>query len=295
MKRLRQFAYSEPATLDEAVAALASGGEDARVLAGGTDLIVDMKTERLPTSAVVNIKKIPGLTGIDDLGEATRIGALTKVTAIEGSQLVQQRHPALVDAASVLASPPVRALATIGGNVGRASPASDLGPALIVSAASARIRGTMGEREELVEGLYVGPGQTSLTCSDIITDFIIPSPPVGFGSGHVKLGKRGGGTDIAMAGTSASVVIEDGVVRDCKIALASLGPIPFRAPTAEAALSGQAPTEETLGAAAEAAAEDASPIGDVRASASYRATLARVLTLRALRAAVASSGGWVVA
>ena len=81
MKRLRQFSYSEPANLDEAVAALASGGEGARVLAGGTDLIVDMKTGRLPTAAVVNIKKIPGLSGIDDLGESTRIGALTKVTA----------------------------------------------------------------------------------------------------------------------------------------------------------------------------------------------------------------------
>ena len=295
MKRLRQFAYSEPATLGEAVAALASGGEHARVLAGGTDLIVDMKIGRLPTSAVVNIKRIPGLSGIDDLGEATRIGALTKVTAIEESSLVQERHPALVDASSILASPPVRALATIGGNVGRASPASDLGPALIVSGASARIRGTSGEREELVESLYVGPGQTSLASSDIITDFIIPSPPEGFGSSHVKLGKRGGGTDIAMAGTAASVVIGDGVFCQCKIALASLGPIPFRASGAEAALLGQAPTEDTLQAAADAAVRDASPIGDVRASASYRATLARVLTLRALRAAVASAGGAVVA
>lgn len=289
MKRLKDFAYQEPTTLDEAVAALAEGGDTARVLAGGTDLIVDLKIERLPTTAVVNIKRIPGLSGIDDLGEASRIGALTKVTDIEASTLVAERHPALSQAASLLASPPVRALATIGGNVGRASPASDLGPALMVSGASARIRGTAGDREELVEALYTGPGTTSLACSDIITDFIIPKPAVGCGSAHVKLGKRGSGTDIAMAGAAASVVIAEGVITEGKIALASLGPIPFRATAAEEVLRGRPAAEETIAAAAEAAAGDASPIGDIRASASYRTTLARVLTLRALRAAIASS------
>ena len=289
MKRLKEFAYHEPATLDEAIAVLSGGGEGTRVLAGGTDLIVDMKTERLPTTAVVNIKRIPGLAGIDDLGDATRIGALTKVTDIEESSLVRERHPALAQAASVLASPPVRALATIGGNVGRASPASDLGPALIVFSAVARIRGMAGERDELVEDLYTGPGQTSLVASDLITEFIIPIPPLGSGSAHVKLGKRGGGTDIAMAGASASVVIDDGATEECKIALASLGPIPFRATVAEATLLGEEPTEDALAAAAEAAAGEANPIDDIRASASYRTTLARVLTLRVLRAAVASA------
>lgn len=291
MKRLKSFAYSEPETLDEAVAALSAGGDTARVLAGGTDLIVDMKIERLPTTAVVNIKKIPGLSGIEDEGTRTRIGALTKVTEIENSVVVRERHPALAQAASILASPPVRALATIGGNVGRASPASDLGPALIVSRASVQIRGAAGEREQLVESIYTGPGQTSLAYSDIITGFTIPSPPAGFGSAHVKLGKRGSGTDIAMAGASVSVVIDNGLIGECMVALASLGPLPFRAETAEAALLGQAPSQATLEAAAEAAAAAASPIGDVRASASYRTTLARVLTLRALRAAIESATG----
>ena len=180
MKRLKQFAYHEPTTLADAIGALAAGGPTARVLAGGTDLIVDMKIDRLPTTAVVNIKRIPGLVGIEDLGDATRIGALTKVTDVEESTLVKERHPALAAAASILASPPVRALATIGGNVGRASPASDLGPALIVSDARARIRGVEGQRDILVEDLYIGPGQTSLACSDIITDLVVPNPSPGF-------------------------------------------------------------------------------------------------------------------
>ncbi|MGB5169170.1 MAG: xanthine dehydrogenase family protein subunit M, partial [Acidimicrobiia bacterium] len=284
MKRLREFEYYEPASLDEAVQLLSTAGDGARVLAGGTDLVVDMKTGRMRPSTVVNLKGISGLSGVEDDGGGTRIGALTKVPVLEASPLVQQRHPALAQAASILASPPVRALATIGGNVGRASPASDLGPALIVHDAHAIIAGVGGSRDELVEDLYVGPGETSLVPSDIITHFILVQPPPGFGSAHVKLGKRGSGTDIALAGVSASVVIGDGgVVVDCRIALASLGPTPFRATGTESLLRSKVPTEALLAAAAESASGEAKPIGDMRASASYRTRLARVLTLRALQ------------
>jgi carbon-monoxide dehydrogenase medium subunit len=296
LKRLREFEYHEPVSLDEAVRLLADAGEGARVLAGGTDLIVDMKTGRMRPSTVVNLKRIPGLAKIDDDEGNTRIGALTKVPAVEDSRLVQQRHPALAQAASILASPPVRALATIGGNVGRASPASDLGPALIVHEARAAITGTGGSRDELVEDLYVGPSATSLAASDIITHFTLPAPPSGFGSAHAKLGKRGSGTDIALAGASASVVIGDsGEILDCRIALASLGPTPFRALATESLLRSEFPTEVLLAAAAESAGREARPISDMRASASYRRRLARVLTLRALRGAIESAGVRVAA
>ena len=296
MKRLREFEYYEPASLDEAVQLLSTAGDGARVLAGGTDLVVDMKTGRMRPSTVVNLKRISGLNGVEDDGGGTRIGALTKVPVLEASPLVQQRHPALAQAASILASPPVRALATIGGNVGRASPASDLGPALMVHDAHAIIAGVGGSRDELVEDLYVGPGETSLVPSDIITHFILPQPPPGFGSAHVKLGKRGSGTDIALAGVSASVVIGDGgVVVDCRIALASLGPTPFRATGTESLLRSGLPTEALLAAAAESASGEAKPIGDMRASASYRTRLARVLTLRALQGAIESAGMRVAA
>lgn len=292
MKRLKDFEYHDPTTLGEAVAILAEAPGDARVLAGGTDLIVDMKIERLQPQTVVNLKRIPDLAGITEVDGGIRIGALTKVTAVEASQLVAGRHNALHTAASILASPPVRSLATIGGNVGRASPASDLGPALIVSSATASIVGTEGSRDVLVQDLYTGPGTTSLAASDIITSFFLPDPPAGFGSSHVKMGKRGSGTDIALAGVSASLVIGgDGRVTECKVALASLGPIPMRAPQAEDALIGRFPTEEVLAEAAEMASADATPIGDMRASAEYRSTLARVLSHRVLRNAVAAARG----
>ncbi len=296
MKRLKDFDYHEPVTLDEAVSILAAAPDDARVLAGGTDLIVDLKIERLQPSTIVNIKAIPGLDEIELVEGGIRIGALTKVTVLENSVVVANRHPALAVAASILASPPVRALATVGGNVGRASPASDLGPALIVSGAVATVAGSGGTREELVEDLYSGPGTTTLVSSDIITSFFLPDPPAGFGSAHVKLGKRGSGTDIALAGVSASVVIgADGTVTECKIALASLAPIPMRARSTERVLVGKVPTEDVLAEVAQAASVEAKPIGDMRASVEYRTTLARVLTHRVLREAVRTAGGEVAA
>lgn len=296
MKRLRAFDYHEPSTVAEAIDLLVAAPDDARVLAGGTDLIVDMKTGRIRPSTLVNLKRISELSGIEAVEGGIRVGALTKVTDVEVSSLVQERCPGLAEAASVLASPPVRALATIGGNVGRASPASDLGPALIVHQAMANIQGRGGARVELIEELYVGPGSTTLASSDIITSIILPDPPPGFGSAHVKLGKRGSGTDIALAGVSASVVLGGrGQIIDCRIALASLGPVPFRATASETLLKSEMPSETALAGAAACAASEARPIDDMRASASYRTTLARVLTLRALRRAVASAGGEVAA
>ena len=294
MKRLHHFAYHEPATLDEAIASLAAAGDTARVIAGGTDLIVDMKIGRMTPAAVVNIKRIPDLVGVEEVDGGIRIGALTKVTAVEASSLVQSRHPAVYQAASILASPPVRALATIGGNVGRASPASDLGPALIVSGAVVTVAGSDGMRDHAVEDLYTGPGATILANTDIITSFFLPDPPPRFGSAHAKVGKRGSGTDIALAGSSASVVLaDDGEVVDCRIALASLGPIPMRAPATEALLRGKVVSPELILAAGKSAGAEAKPIGDMRASAEYRVRLAEVLTKRVLTAAVELAGAEV--
>lgn len=291
MKRLGDFTYHEPASLDEAIADLVAAGGSGRVIAGGTDLIVDMKIGRMTPTAVVNIKGISDLAGIEEIDGGIRIGALTKVTLIGESALIAARHSAVSQAASILASPPVRALATVGGNVGRASPASDLGPALIVSGAIASVIGSDGAREYLVEDLYAGPGATILGNTDIITSFFIPDPPVRFGSAHAKVGKRGSGTDIALAGVSASIELgEDGEVVDCRIALASLGPTPMRAPAAEAVLRGNTISAELIVSAATAARTDARPIGDMRASAGYRTTLAEVLTRRVLTAAVELAG-----
>ncbi|NQV06234.1 xanthine dehydrogenase family protein subunit M [bacterium] len=287
MQRLRRFEYHEPATIDEATGILAAAGDDARVLAGGTDLVIDMKTGRMRPSTVVNLKGITGLAGIEEAEGGVRIGALTKVTAVEASELVARRCPALNQAAAVLASPSVRVLATIGGNIGRASPASDLGPPLIVHGATVAVESPEGPREDLVEDLYVGPVTTTLASHEIITSVFIPATPRRFGSAHLKIGSRGGGTDISMVGVSAAMTLDaDGSIVDAVIALASVAPTPMRAPDAEGALIGETPSEEVFAAAATAAAGECRPISDLRASASHRVALVRVLTTRALSAAL---------
>ncbi len=290
VKRLRHFTYFEPATLEDATETLAAAGNDACALAGGTDLVVDMKTGRMRPAAVINLKRFPGLSGIEPDVGGTRIGALTKVTAIELSSLIQDQHPALAEAAAVLASPPVRGLATIGGNIARASPASDLAPPLIVHRAIATIEDRDGSRDQPIEGLFVGPGITTLAVHDIITSIFVPESPPRFGSAHLKIGIRGSGTDMAMVGVSAGLALDDsGAIEDVRIVLASVAPIPLRALEAETVLVGGEPSQEALAAAAEIASGECRPISDLRASASHRLALVRVLTLRVLRAALASA------
>lgn len=292
MKRLREFAYFEPADLDEAVGILAEAGAGARPLAGGTDLVVDMKMGRMRPPTVVNLKHIPGLEGVRRDDGGTRIGALTKVRTIAVSSLIQEQHRALADAAGVLAPPPVRALATIGGNLGRASPASDLAPPLIVHKAIAAIESGDGSRDEPVEDLFVGPGATTLSSHDIITSVFVPDSAPGFGSAHLKIGTRGSGTDIAIVGVSAGAALDDaGLITSARVVLASVAPTPMRAFEAEQLLNGMAPSDDVLAAAAEAAAGECRPISDLRASASHRLALARVLTFRVLRAALAAAHG----
>ena len=290
MKRLREFAYFEPASLEEAIETLGAAGSNVRVLAGGTDLVVDMKTGRMRPSVVVNLKRIPGLAGIKTGAGGSRIGALTKVGTIEHSSLVRERHRALAEAAGVLASPPVRGLATIGGNIGRASPASDLAPPLIVHRAIATIAGRDGPRDEPIEDLFVGPGTTTLAANDIITSIFVPDSASRFGSAHLKIGARGGGTDIAMVGACAGVTLDNsGLITGARIVLASVAPTPIRALEAEHVLEGVEVSEGVLATAADAAAGECRPISDLRTSASHRLALARVLTRRALRAALAAA------
>ena len=290
MNRLRPFELHQPATIDEAVRLLAAR-PGACPLAGGTDLLVDMKLGRARPPVVVNLKRIPGLDGVEQFAGGTRIGALAPIGALAASPLIGERYPALGQACRALATQPVRNLATIGGNLGRGSPASDMAPPLIVHGARVEIAGPAGRRTVPVEELHVGPGISCLTPGEIITAVVIPEPPPGSGSAFRKIGKRGGGWDIALVGCAAAVVLgERGEVVAARIALASVAPTPLRARAAEARLVGGVPAEALLAEAAATAAGETRPISDVRASAAYRRTLARVLVLRTLREAVTLAG-----
>ena len=287
MKRLRPFALYQPTSVREAVELLAAQGGEARVLAGGTDLLVDMKLGRVRPPAVINLKRIKGLDRIDRVEGGIRIGSLVPISAIESSALVQRKHNALWQASRVLATQPVRNLATIGGNLGRASPASDMAPPLIIHGSLIEIEGVKGSRLVPAEAFHSGPGASCLTPDEIITSVLLPEPTGRTGSAYRKLGKRGGGWDIALVGVGVGIRLDKtGEIADARIVLASVGPTPLRALTAEAGLRGAVPTEESLAEAAQTAAAETRPITDLRATASYRRSLARVLTLRTLRDAL---------
>jgi CO/xanthine dehydrogenase FAD-binding subunit len=224
VKRLRRFDFYEPTSVREAVALLTAEGGGARVLSGGTDLLVDMKLGKARPSSVVNLKGIEGLDRIDRVDGGTRIGSLVRIRDVESSPIVQEKHHALWQACRVLGPRPVRNLATIGGNLGRASPASDTAPPLIVHGAVVLVEGPEGSRALPVEQFHRAPGSTHLASCEIITAVFLPDPAAGTGTAYRKLGKRGGGWDIALVGVAAGIVLNaGGEVTDVRIALGSVG------------------------------------------------------------------------
>jgi len=284
MKRIRPFRYFEVRTVAEAVGVLAKEGDGAYPLAGGTDLLVRMKLGNLAPGALVNLKRIEGLDRIErEFGGGIRIGPLVSISAIEHSPLVFASHRALAEAAGVLGSPSIRNLGTLGGNIGRASPASDMAPSLIVLRARVRAEGPRGEREVEIGEFFKGPGATVLLSGEMITSFLLPGMAPGSGASYERLGRREG-MDCALVGAAAFMALseKDGGVKDARVALASVAPVPLRAMKAEEVLLSGSLTEERMREAARAAASDCFPISDMRASGSYRTEMVRVLTYRAL-------------
>lgn len=287
MKRLKPFAYFEPATLAEASKILIDQGSGAYYLAGGTDLLVRMKRGEINPSALINLKSIDGINRIEpDTEKGLQIGALTKISSLEYSSFVRSAYPVLAEAAGILGSPSIRNLATLGGNIGRASPASDLAPALMVLMTRLLIDGPEGKKEFPLESIFSGPGKTTLKPGELITSFFVPKTAARSGAAYVRLGRRRG-MDCALVGVAASLVlsVKIGDVQEARIALASVAPVPIRARKAEAELLSGPLTEERIRKAAAAAAFDSMPVSDMRASSSYRKEMVKVLTIRAIEQA----------
>lgn len=205
MKRLMPFEYREAKSLGEAIEILAGEGPRALLLAGGTDLLVRMKQGVLTPSHLVNLKRVAGLDRIErPAAGGLTIGALTPIAEVERSELIRQGHPVLTQAAGLLGSPSIRRLATLGGNVGRASPAADMVPALIVLKARIIAEGPAGEKEIPVDAFFKGPGQTVLGPTEIITAIFLPDPAGAAGAAYLKLGRREG-MDCALVGVAAAL------------------------------------------------------------------------------------------
>lgn len=294
MKRLKQFSYFEPLTIKEAVEILAEKGSGAYLLAGGTDLLVRMKREDITPTALVNLKRINALNEIKSDKNGIRIGALSSISSIENSQAIRRSYPVLSQSAGTLGTRSIRNLATIGGNIGRASPASDMSPALIVLQAKVAAQGPSGKREMEIENIFTGPGATSLSSGEIITSFILPNMAPNTGAAYLKMGRRSGGGDCALVGVAVLLTMSNGEAGDIRIVFSSVGPKPMRARHAEEVIMSGTLTEERMKEAARTAEGEMSPITDMRCSASYRRELIRVLTFRALQEAQQKAQGGIV-
>lgn len=280
-----------PRSVEETCALLSQHGEDAEVVAGGTDLFVKMKQRRDVPSVLINIKRIAGLDRIDyDTEEGMHIGPLTTVQAIKDSDLIARHFPVLSEAAGVLGTAQVRNLGTIGGNLGNASPSAEFAPPLLILNASVRCRGGGGERMVPVDGFFVGPGKSALETDEVITDISVPKPPPGAQCAYLKHSLRR--MDVAMASSSVFILLDGDKCRDARIALGAVAPTVFRARRAEEALIGQrlagdSSESELLEDVAQAAVEESRPIDDIRGYASYRRKVIAMLVRHGLEHVIA--------
>jgi len=280
IRRLPKFSYHTPAAISEALELLSAHGRDAKLLAGGTDLLLAMKKRASVPSHLINLKTIPGLSGIRADAKGITIGALTTIAEIERSALVQEAYSPLGDAARVMASPQIRTLATVGGNLVSAVPSADMAPPLMVLSAQVHITGLSSERTCPVEALFAGPSTCTLGPTDIVTHITIPAPK---GKGvYLKLMRRGA-LDLALVGVAAYVSLDaNRVCNDVRIALGAVAPTPIRAAAAEGVLRRKALTEGLAAEAGKVSGAECKPITDIRATQGYRRSMVEVLTKRAL-------------
>lgn len=279
---MKPFDYLAPATLDEALRALA-GNQDARVLAGGTDLLVQLKTGRRETSLVVDVKRIPELMAIRMEEGGLRLGAAAPCIRVATHPDVVANYPSLVEIASLIGGTAIQGRASIGGNLCNAAPSADAVPLLIALSAVARVAGPNGMREIPVEAFCVAPGKNAMAPGEFLVELFLPRPAAGFRAHYLRFIPRNE-MDIAVVGVGVSATVTDGKITAARLALAAVGPTPLFVPEVSEALVGQAPTAELIAKAAAIAEAAAKPISDMRAPADYRRHLCGVLSRRALSA-----------
>jgi carbon-monoxide dehydrogenase medium subunit len=284
---MRPFEYFEPKTVGEAVSLLGRYAHRANLLAGGTDLLVEIKAQLKTPDYVINIKKILDLDYLR-FEEATglRFGSLATIRRLETSPVVAEKYAGLAQAASEVGSIQIRNRATVAGNICRASPSADTLPPLIADGARVKVVGPQGERTVLLEDFFTGPGTTVLARDEVLVEITVPAPPAHTGKSYIKHGRRKA-MELATVGVAVSLTMADGLCQEIRIVLGAVAPTPIRARQAEQRVRGQALDPGVITAAAEAAMAEARPISDVRGSAGYRREMVRVLTGRAIARAAA--------
>jgi carbon-monoxide dehydrogenase medium subunit len=285
---LHPFAYVAPKTVDEAVAVLDKHGDRARPIAGGTDLLVQVRGGRFDLDAVVDIKKIPELVAIKNGRSGLEFGAGVPCYQLYENKELSAEYPGIMDAASLIGGIQIQSRAGLGGNLCNATPSGDgIGP-LIVHYGTAVIAGPKGRRELPVEEFCTGPGKNALNKGELLVSLKFPKPSATFGAAYERFIPRNE-MDIAVAGVAVSVELSSDkkTIQKARVALASVAPTPVLAEAAGAALVGKSADDEAaINAAGAAAAKAARPISDMRGTIEQRKHLVEVLTKRMIKKAV---------
>ncbi|MBM3943116.1 MAG: xanthine dehydrogenase family protein subunit M [SAR202 cluster bacterium] len=290
---MMEFQFHQPASLAEAFDLLNTYGDDARIMAGGTGLVLQMKQRLAQPGHVISLRRIPGLNNIEaaaDYHGAMRIGALCTHWQVETSSLVQRQTPLLAQTYRHVATPRIRQMATVGGGLVHGDPNQDPPPSLIVLDASAVIASASGQRIVPVEKLFVDYFETDLQPGEILTSVLAPRAPEGAGTAYLKFLPR---TADDYPTVSVAVVVTPGprnVCRDVRIALGAVDVKPVRAAQAEDLLKGKPLTKANIQACAAAVPDLVEPLDDYRGSADYKREMAAVFTRRAITQALASVG-----
>jgi len=285
---LQAFDYAAARSVEEAVSLLEQQGDQARVLSGGTDIIVQVREGRRKVALLVDVKGIPELNQLSYTPQqGLLLGAAVPCHKIYGDAAIAAAYPGLIDAVSLVGGTAIQGRATVGGNLCNASPAADTTPALIVLQTTCVIAGPRGRREVPVEDFCTGPGHTVLQHGEFLVSFRIPPPPPRSGAFYLRFIPRNE-MDIAVVGAGASVVLnaDRTAFVSARVALAAVAPTPLLVNEAGAALAGKAISDEAIQAAAEAAQAAARPIDDMRGTVAFRRHLSGVLTRRALQGAI---------
>jgi carbon-monoxide dehydrogenase medium subunit len=289
---MKPFEYLRPSTLDEAIELLARHGEQARILAGGTALLLDMEHGEIALTHLISLDRVPGLKTIHENG-GWRIGALNTITDVAAFAITHPPLRALVDSAWLFGGRQVRNMCTVGGNICKASPGADMVPPLLCLDAELQLSGTDGQRSTRLDGFLVGPDQTAIRPAEVLAEITIPPPPPRTGTAFFKVMRRQA-MDCSIVAAAARITLAgDGqTVAEARVALGAVAPNPFRAKQAEALLAGNTLSPDVLREAAIVARDAARPISDVRASADYRRMLVETLVERAvIRAAERAMNG----
>ena len=278
------FDYYAPTSLEEAIGLLQQHGDDAKILAGGHSLIPLMKLRLAAPQVLIDISRVSGLNEISEEDGTIVIGALCTHAQIADSSIVQSGAPALSAAAGQIGDQQVRNVGTIGGNLAHADPASDLPAVALALDAELVATGPSGERSILASSFFQGLMMTSLGADEILTSVKIPAVGAGSGSSYAKC--ENPASRYAIVGVSAVVNVNDGVCSSARIGVTGAGSVAVRATAAEGVLAGSSLDDAAITSAADAVPGDVDIIGDIHASAEYRAELLKIYTRRAIAAAV---------